>query len=38
MSWNPSILTTVSVIGIVGLVFDFLVPIINQNFFKAADW
>lgn len=38
LTWNPSILTTIGVLGIVALSVDFLVPILVQNLFKGTEW
>ena len=36
--YSPSILTTVSIFGLVFLFFEFFVPLMTNYFFKSAEW
>ena len=38
MYYNPSILTTVSVLGLVILLLESAVPIVTSYFFKTSEW
>lgn len=38
MYYNPSILTTVSMIGLVSLFFETIVPLISNYLFKTTEW
>ena len=38
MYYNPSILTTVSVLGLVVLLLESAVPIVTSYFFKTSEW
>jgi len=38
MAWSPSVLTTISLIGLIAVSVDFLVPLITHNFLKSVEW
>ena len=38
MYYNPSILTTVAVLGLVVLFFETVVPFLSNYFFKSTEW